>query len=197
MVESAAVYPMDAAVALGAPQSGERRIPHHPPAHAHENRSQRAQDQHIADNIGKGGPRQKSSGHLIQMPGTVQSYRGHPPEPRDERAPDTQPLEDQKNPQGNDDQPDDLEPVGSQKPARLALAMVVVLMFAHRSYLSAALTHRRANRSALVDSDAQAINGPGRMPNRIVMSAVAPSATCNGTATLTRSAPSSAGTKNM
>jgi len=137
MVKLATVYPMDTAGALRAPASGERRIVHHPPTHAETNHNERTQDQHIADHVRKGDPHQKSSGHLVQMPGAVQSCRGPPAEPSEERAPDAQPLEDQKDPQGNDDQPDDLEFVGSQKPANLALTMATMLMFAHRSRLIA------------------------------------------------------------
>lgn len=74
-VKSAAVYPMDTAAAPGALQHDERRIPHHSPAQAQDNRCQRTHDQHIADHIGKGRARQKSADELVKTTGAAQRRR--------------------------------------------------------------------------------------------------------------------------
>ena len=138
-----------------------------------------------------------------RCPTPLQRRAGYPPEPGNERSSDIQPLEDQEDAQDNDNQPDDLEPVSSQKPAQLALMMAmlhasgVLTDSSDANVLTIRATHRKANSRALVDSDAQAYSGPGITPSSSVRKAVTPSTTCSGTPTLTRSPSSSAGTKNM
>ncbi len=202
-VDSMTVNPVDFAVAQRATQECEGWIMDQPPAHPQRNHHQRTQDQRRTDGIGQGDSCQKCAKLIVKTANTTQSHSRYPPEPHTERAPDIQLLKDQKDAEGDDRQPDDLKLVPSQNPAQPALTMAAIRLRRTPVFVPMQLyspfvpIHRRANSKALVDSDAQAYNGPGRTPNSSVIRAVAPSTTCSGTPTLTRSPSSSAGTKNM
>ena len=93
-VNRVAVNPVDITLALRATQKREGRVMEQPPAHAQHNRQQRTQHQHAADGIRKSDLRERSADLIAQVANTTQSHNRCPSEPRGERSPDIQPLED-------------------------------------------------------------------------------------------------------
>jgi hypothetical protein len=200
-VDCVTVNPVDFTVALRTTLDRKSRIMDQPPAHAQRNRHQRTQNQGKTDGIGQGDSCQKSAELIVKTANTALGRGRYPPEPCEQRAANIQPLEDQEDTQGDDHQPDDLELVGSQNLAQPALTMAAIRLRRAPRFVPMQLyspfvpIHRKANNSALVDSDAQAYNGPGITPSSSVRRAVTPSTTCSGAPTLTRAPSSSAGTK--
>jgi hypothetical protein len=101
-VESVTVNPVDMAAATRAAQEREGRVMEQPPAHAQRNRHQRTQDQGKTDDIGQGDSCHKSAELIVKTVNTTQNHSRYPPEPFKQRAADIQPLEDEKNANGND-----------------------------------------------------------------------------------------------
>ena len=165
-VESVAVNPVDIAVALRATQEREGRVMDQPPAHAQRNRHHRTQDQRKSDSIGKGDPCQKSRNRPAQVPNAVLRSCDKLPKPRAERSPNIQPPEDQKNAQGDNHQPDDLELVSSYKLAQPTLTMAAMRLRRAPGFVPMQLyspfvpIHRRAN------SRARSIPTPKRTTGR-------------------------------
>lgn len=156
------VNPMEMAVAPRTTLKREGRVMKQPPAYAQRNRHQRAEDQYVAYGVGKGDLRQKIDNPRTHMSDSVVRARDEPPEPRAGRAPQMQPLKNQKDAESDDHQPDDLKPVGPQNLAEPALMMMPATLGCTHGFFTLqrcsplVQIYRRANSRALVDAVAQA-----------------------------------------
>jgi hypothetical protein len=129
-VDFAAVNPIERAIALRAAQGGERRMMYQPPPHAQRDHQQRTENQDEADGIRKGCPLQRSGSYPTKTSEGVLKGPGNLPKPLAQRTPDVHLLEDQKDAEGDNRQPNDLEPIGSQKPPQTV--RLRLLGYAHR-----------------------------------------------------------------
>ncbi len=130
-ITGAAMHPMNAAAAVRALHRGQRRTVHQPPAHAQHNGNQGTQDQGEPNGIRQRRPGEDSQGGFIQAPEGLHNARHAAPNEADHRGANVHPLQDQKNAQSNDREPDHLEAILPQGEAQAPKPTVKFRRFAH------------------------------------------------------------------